>query len=443
MRLLELVRDFRQAFHRVFARDIHCQLPRRDERLRPLQRIDLFQRDVVAPGGGLLNFQNRQVSQRLFLLDEVFENVREDVRRERASRLDLAEDVDTIQRPFHCAHVALDRVGDVFKRVVRNRRHHAVGFLLENGEARLVVRRLDLLHHAALEARDETRLNCRQILRRDVGRHHDLLVRLLQSVEGVEELLLTLLALLEELDVVHHQQVHLSVAVAEGLDVAVLEVVDEFVQEDFGRQVADVERGVLPLEFVADGLHEVRLAEPRSAVDEQRVVAALSGIGDNAFCGCESPAVAGAFHELVERVVDVQRHRRRQGSRLFPGDCRLFPLANLGIGRGRHFRREGKRLGLLFLVEKFEFRDGFGKDEVQALLQLVRVFLSDEFGGIGTGEGQGEDAILEIGGRDVGEIALDLVSFVGRREGRKVKLLYLFPVFLRDDVFRFVHSSSL
>ena len=47
------------------------------------------------------------------------------------------------------------------------------------------------------------------------GAQVDLLARLIERVEGVEEFLLRLLLACDELDIVHHQHVHIAVAVAE------------------------------------------------------------------------------------------------------------------------------------------------------------------------------------------------------------------------------------
>jgi hypothetical protein len=60
-------------------------------------------------------------------------------------------------------------------------------------------------------------LQGRQLLGRPVGADHDLLAGVVEGVEGVEELLLRPLLVLEELDVVDEQDVDVAVAPAEGL----------------------------------------------------------------------------------------------------------------------------------------------------------------------------------------------------------------------------------
>ena len=66
----------------------------------------------------------------------------------------------------------------------------------------------------------------------------DLLVRVVQGVEGVEELLLRLHLALQELDVVDQQHVDVAVAALEALRLVVADGVDEVVGELLGVHVA-------------------------------------------------------------------------------------------------------------------------------------------------------------------------------------------------------------
>ena len=69
-------------------------------------------------------------------------------------------------------------------------------------------------------------------------REDDLAAGLVERVEGVEELLLDPLLVLEELHVVDQQQVVVAVALLEALDPLVAERVDEVVHERLARHVA-------------------------------------------------------------------------------------------------------------------------------------------------------------------------------------------------------------
>ncbi len=93
-----------------------------------------------------------------------------------------------------------------------------------------------------------------------------------EVVERVEELGLGLLALGEELDVVHEQDVHLAVALAEPVALALADRLDELGHELLGRHVLDPDPRVEPVHVVTDRDQEVGLAQTHAAVDEQRVV---------------------------------------------------------------------------------------------------------------------------------------------------------------------------
>ena len=136
--------------------------------------------------------------------------------------------------------MAVDVFGDELEGEVGDADRGGLGLLLENGETGLVLWRLDFLEHAAFEAGDETAFDGGgKVLRSDVGGKHDLLVFIAQGVEVVEELVLGLLAALEELDVVDQEDVERAVLVAELGDLALLHMVDVFVHVLLGGEVAD------------------------------------------------------------------------------------------------------------------------------------------------------------------------------------------------------------
>ena len=152
-------------------------------------------------------------------------------------------------------------------------------------------------------------------------RDHDLPAGLVERVEGVEELLLDPLLVLEELDVVDQQQVVGPVALLEALDPLVAERVDEVVHERLARDVADGELSPRVLaDVLADGLEEMGLSEPGAPVDEERVVR-LGRRFRHGQRGGVREAVRRADHERVERVLLAHlepRARRRLGLRHRP-----------------------------------------------------------------------------------------------------------------------------
>src|SRR4029079_1509078 len=108
--------------------------------------------------------------------------------------------------------------------------------------------------------------------RRAVARKDDLLPLLVDRVERMEELFLRPLFSGEELDVVDEQHVDAPVALAELLALLRADRVDELVREFLARCVRDALLGVPADDSVPDRVHEMRLAQAGSAIDEQRVV---------------------------------------------------------------------------------------------------------------------------------------------------------------------------
>ena len=88
----------------------------------------------------------------------------------------------------------------------------------EDRDTRLEVGRLDVGDQAPLEARAQPVLERLDVARRAVRAHHDLPACLVERVEGVEELLLDPLLVLEELHVVDQEHVVGAVALLEALD---------------------------------------------------------------------------------------------------------------------------------------------------------------------------------------------------------------------------------
>ena len=91
--------------------------------------------------------------------------------------------------------------------VVGQRDGLGFGLFLENCDLRLEIGRLDVGDQAPLEARSQALLELRNLVRRAVAADDDLLLRVVQRVERVEELVLRAFLAGEELDVVDEQDV--------------------------------------------------------------------------------------------------------------------------------------------------------------------------------------------------------------------------------------------
>ena len=181
--------------------------------------------------------------------------------------------------------------------------------LADDRDLHLEVRRLDVGDQAPLEPRAQPLLERRDLLGQGVGGHDDLLLRVVQRVERVEELLLGRVLAGDELDVVHQEHVELAVAPLELVHPLEAQGVDEIVQEALGREVQHARVGVAAQDLLRDRVHQVRLSEADAAVQEERVVGARGRFGDGARRGVRE-LVGGADDEGVEREARVPGHGR-------------------------------------------------------------------------------------------------------------------------------------
>ena len=101
---------------------------------------------------------------------------------------------------------------DVLEDLVGHLEPLGLRLLAEDRDAGLEVGRLHVGDQAPLEPAAHAVLEAGEVLRRHVARDHDLLVVVVQGVEGVEERLLRLRLALQELDVVDQQDVDVAVA---------------------------------------------------------------------------------------------------------------------------------------------------------------------------------------------------------------------------------------
>jgi hypothetical protein len=106
----------------------------------------------------------------------------------------------------------------------------------------------------------------RQFARQAVRGEGELAAALVESVEGVEELLLGRVFPLEELDVVDEQDVEVAVPLLEALGAAAAKSCNELVREALGCRVADLELGRVDPEVVGNRAQQMCLTEPRRAV---------------------------------------------------------------------------------------------------------------------------------------------------------------------------------
>ena len=186
---------------------------------------------------------------------------------------------------------------------------HLVGLAGENRHPRLQVGRLYVSNQAPLESGAQAFLHQRQLARRAVGRHHHLVARVVQVVEGVKKALVSLLFATEKLHVVHQQHIHRAETLAELLGSAGAYGRDELVGELLR---GDVQHRHPPQGAgTSHRLEQVRLAQSGPGVEKQGVVGHPRRLGHR-LGRAEGQPVGRADHEGLEGVARVQRTELEQ-----------------------------------------------------------------------------------------------------------------------------------
>src|ERR1035437_4385064 len=119
----------------------------------------------------------------------------------------------------------------------------------------------------------------------------------MDRIEGVEELFLRPLFVGDELDVVDEEQVDAPVATPEVVELALLDAGNEFVCELLAGRIDNALARKARDDRVADGVHEMRLAEAHPAVQEKRVVRVARACSDG-----EAGGGGEAISPAAERV---------------------------------------------------------------------------------------------------------------------------------------------
>jgi len=223
----------------------------------------------------------------------------------------------------------------------------------------------------------------------------------------------------DELDVVDHQDVDGPVAVAEVLGPLLADGVDQLVGERLGGDVADPQFRGARQRPVTDGVQQVGLTQPHTAVDVERVELVGRAIGDRERRGVGQPVV-GADDELLKDVAGVEAmlRRRRQFELLRnPHDRGRRPTPGCAQRRGvRALGRRGAAPGTRRpapTVEHGELhRDLTSEDQRQRVLDLQRELVAELLDGEAVRRADGGAVVLEADDLRVAQPGLE----VGPRE---------------------------
>src|SRR5438874_13006580 len=126
-----------------------------------------------------------------------------------------------------------------------------------------------------------------------------------ERVERMEKFLLRPLVTTEKLNVVNQKKVGLAITFPEFYQIAVLYRVDELVDEQLTRDVEHPYVFPFSPDKVADGLHQMGLAQTDATVNKQRVVRSRRRLRDRE-TGCVRDFVVRADDERFKRVPRIE-----------------------------------------------------------------------------------------------------------------------------------------
>src|SRR5438552_10350764 len=126
-----------------------------------------------------------------------------------------------------------------------------------------------------------------------------------ERVERMEKFLLRPLFTAEKLNVVDQKKVGLAITFPEFYQIAVLYRVDELVDEQLTRDVKHLHVFPFRPDELADGLHQMGLAQTDAAVNKQRVVRSRRRLRDGE-TGCVRDFVVRADDERFKRVLRLE-----------------------------------------------------------------------------------------------------------------------------------------
>ena len=128
---------------------------------------------------------------------------------------------------------------------------------------------------------------------------------IVQRIKRVEKLLLRAFLAGEELYVVDHQYIDVTVATAKLVSPIEANRAYQVVDEILTAHVGNSQTRLAVYDVIADRLHQVCLAESDAAVDEKWVVALAGVLGDRRGCGM-SELIAVTHNETAESIARIQ-----------------------------------------------------------------------------------------------------------------------------------------
>lgn len=250
--------DLRKGHVQVTVQKIHGNLAWKGHMLAPFIGEELLLRDVVVVTDSCQN-EVGAYCLAVTWLDHVIQEFLNIL--EAQFCIEAAVGGVLIQSSTQLTDIATDVAGHIVEDFFADFQSLLLGHILQYGQTCLVVWGLDVYQYSAPEAGGQTLLHGIEFLGRLVAGQDDLAARFEEGVEGVEELLLGTLLILEKLDIIDEQIVTVAVLIAKGLEGLRLNTRDELVQEGLALDVDNLLIRFMAQDMITYGLEEMGLAE--------------------------------------------------------------------------------------------------------------------------------------------------------------------------------------
>ena len=121
----------------------------------------------------------------------------------------------------------------------------------------------------------------------------------------MKKLLLRAIFAAQEVNVVDHEHVEITIAISEVVHIAVLDGSDELVDETIAREIRNARFAVLLQIFLADGLKKMRFAKPNPAMNKQRDLF-LPRLSSHGKGGSEWQPIARPRNKILNQIIRIQ-----------------------------------------------------------------------------------------------------------------------------------------
>lgn len=181
------------------------------------------------------------------------------------------------QSSFETTYVRFDFAGKVLQDRITEFDRVIILLLAQNGNAGFDIRRLNIDGQAAFKAGYEAFFEPANLAWRPVGGQDDLLMRIIESIEGMEEDFLQSFFSGEEMHIIDQQDIDTAKVVSEIRQGFVVEGIDIEVAEFLTEEIFDFGAFLILANCLRDRLQQVGFPEAGGAVDEKRVVNSSRG----------------------------------------------------------------------------------------------------------------------------------------------------------------------